>query len=88
MQSNQELTLTISSYLTDRSGGRFARVQFERQGKEGIERAEGILPEGRIVRQEGYTAEEVAHLEAYLRENMTELLAQAKALSDPLKWLS
>ena len=86
-RQDEELTLTVSSYLTDRSGQRFVRVQFERQGPHGMQVAEGLLPEGRIVRQDGYSPDEVEGLESYLKEHMGALLERARTLSDPIRWL-
>ena len=80
--------MTYSSFLTDRQGQRFVRVQFEREGAHGTETAEGILPEGKIVRQEGYSEEEVQKLEEYLKANAADIMGQAKSISNPLKWLS
>ncbi len=88
MNSGQELKMTYSSFLTDRQGQRFVRVQFEREGTNGTETAEGILPEGRIVRQEGYSAEEISGLEDYLKAHASDIMGQAKSISNPLKWLS
>lgn len=88
MRSDEELKMTYSSILSDREGRRFVRVQFEREGMNGTETAEGILPEGRIVRSHGFSDEEKARLEEYLKAQSAEIMSQAKGISNPLKWLS
>ena len=85
--ASQDLTMTYSAILKDKNNRKIVRVQFERNGKNGREVAEGILPEGVIVRQNGYTAEEIKGLEDYIRANANDILSKAKVISNPLKWL-
>ncbi len=85
--ASQDLTMTYSAILKDKDNRKIVRVQFERNGKNGREVAEGILPEGVIVRQNGYTAEEIKGLEDYIRANANDILSKAKVISNPLKWL-
>ena len=47
-----------------------------------LEVAEGVLPEGRIVKQNGYSPDEVKGLEKYLMDNSDDIIARAKALGE------
>ena len=79
--------MTYSAVLKDKAGESFIRVDFERKNGETIEKAEGLLPDARIVRQNGYSKDEIASLEEYLKANSAEIIAKAKIISNPLKWL-
>ena len=85
--ATQDLTMTYSAILKDKDNKKIVRVQFERSGEKGREVAEGILPDGVIVHQNGYTAEEIKALEEYIRANADDILSKAKVISNPLKWL-
>jgi hypothetical protein len=81
------ITMTYSAIVRDKDNKRIVRVSFERKGASGIEVAEGLLPEGTITKQNGYTSEEVAQLEDYLKANSADIMGRAKVISNPLKWL-
>ena len=85
--SGNDMTMTYSAILRDKNNKRIIRVQFERNGANGREVAEGILPDGVIVRQNGYTAEEIKGLEEYIKANADDIMSKAKVISNPLKWL-
>ena len=85
--STQDMTMTYSAILRDKDNKKIVRVQLERKGAEGREVAEGILPDGVIVRQNGYTDEEIRGLEDYIRANAEDIMSKAKVISNPLKWL-
>ena len=80
------MKMTYSSILRDKDNKKIVRVQFEREGVYETQIAEGILPEGKIVKQNGYTKEEVEGLERYLLANSDDIFAKAKVISNPLKW--
>jgi hypothetical protein len=81
------MTMTYSAIVRDKDGRKIVRVKFERMGKGVLEVAEGILPDCKIISQNGYTAEEVTGLEEYLRGNLEDFMSKAKVISNPLKWL-
>lgn len=85
--SGNDMTMTYSAILRDKDNKKIIRVQFERNGANGREVAEGILPDGVIVRQYGYTAEEIKGLEEYIKANADDIMSKAKVISNPLKWL-
>ena len=85
--SGTDMTMTYSAILRDKDNKKIIRISFERDGINGREVAEGILPDGVIVRQNGYTAEEIKSLEDYIRANADDIMSKAKVISNPLKWL-
>ncbi len=85
--SGSEMTMTYSAILRDKDNKKIVRVQFERKGAEGPEIAEAVLPDGVIVRQNGYTAGEIKRLEDYIKANADDIMSRAKIISNPLKWL-
>ncbi len=85
--STGEMTMTYSAIVRDKDNKKIIRVQFERAGAGGPEVAEGVLPDGVIVRQNGYSAEEIKGLEDYIKANADDIMSKAKVISNPLKWL-
>lgn len=85
--SDGEMKMTYSAILRDKDDKKIVRVQFERKNGATLEVAEGVLPEGRIVKQNGYSPDEVKGLEKYLMDNSDDIIARAKVISNPLKWL-
>ena len=81
------MTMTYSAIIHDKDNRKVVHVKFERPGKKGTDIAEGVLPECRIINQNGYSAEEIEKLEEYLKGNLDDLMAKAKVISNPLKWL-
>ena len=81
------MTMTYSAIVRDKSNKKIVRVKFERDNYGISEDAEGLLPECKIISQNGYSTEEVAGLEEYLRGNLEDIMAKAKVISNPLKWL-
>ena len=84
---DSEITMTYSAILRDKAGNRVIRVQFERNTDSGKEIAEGLLPDGVIQRQNGFSDEEIRDLEEYLKNNSDDIFSRAKEISNPLKWL-
>ena len=79
--------MTYSAILRDKEGRKVIGVQFERDGQTGRELAEGVLPQGVIQRQNGFSDEEIRDLEEYLKRNSDDIFSRAKEISNPLKWL-
>ena len=82
-----EMTMTYSAILRDKDNKKIVRVMFERKKGSMLETAEGLIPQGKIVSQSGFTPDEVKQLEDYLKSNTDTIMAQAKVISNPLKWL-
>lgn len=87
MNSN-ECKMTFSAFVPDKSGKRIVRVQIERAGAKGTDRAEAILPGARIEKAVGFTDDETAQLVDYLKANEADILARAKEISNPMRWMS
>ena len=84
---DSEITMTYSAILRDKVGNRVIRVQFERDTDSGKQLAEGLLPDGVIQRQNGFSDEEIRDLEEYLKRSSDDIFSRAKEISNPLKWL-
>lgn len=82
VQGSEELCMLVSSLL-EKDGKRYARVSFLR----GEDTAEGIVPDGRLERVNGFSEEEKAGLEFYLAANKDAILAQAKQIDPLTNWL-
>ncbi len=78
-----ELKMTYSCVLT-KEKQKIVYVSFERAGAY----AEGIVPEGKIKRQKGFTQEEILQLELYLKLNGDSILKNAKEISGIKHWFS
>lgn len=76
---SEEIKMTVTTLL-HKEGGAFARVSFLREN----DWAEGIVPGGKIEQSEGFSAEEIEKLEAYLSEEEEMILSQAKKIN-PIK---
>lgn len=85
--SDEEMRMTYSAIVTGKDNKKMVRVSFERNGKNGKEIAEGIIPGGKIVKNNGYSQDEIAGLEVYLKANADDIISKAKVISNPLKWL-
>lgn len=81
------MKMTYSAILRDRDNKKVVQVLFERVENGKKEIAEGVLPECRIIKQNGYSESEVSRLEEYLKENLEDIMGKAKMISNPLKWL-
>ena len=84
--ADDSMTMTYSAIVRDKDNKKIVRVKFERTSGYETEIAEGILPDCKIISQNGYSAEEIAGLETYLRGNLEDIMAKAKVISNPLKW--
>lgn len=68
----------ILSGVTEKDGRKAAYVRFE---DEDGRTAEAVIPECRILSNNGFSEEEAEHLEDYLRQNLTELKKKAAAIN-------
>ncbi|MBQ6441854.1 MAG: hypothetical protein IJJ13_04600 [Lachnospiraceae bacterium] len=85
MNPNEELTFTYSG-VVQRENRNAVCVRFERKRDGALQYAEGVVPEGRITKQEGFSQEEVEGLEAYLKTHTEEIKKNAKALNQIKNW--
>ena len=85
MNAEEELTFTYSGVI-QRNNHNAVCVRFERKKEGRIEYAEGVVPDGRIEKQEGFSGEEIEGLEAYLKEHSEEIKKNAKALNQIKNW--
>ena len=84
--ADESMKMTYSAILRDKSNRKIVRVTFERGMGENVQTAEGILPDCKIQHQSGFSGEEIASLEAYMKENLNDIMDRAKVISNPLKW--
>lgn len=79
----EEIKMLVSSVVA-KGDRKIVRVSFIR----GDCFADGILPDGMIEKSRGFTEEETAQLEKYLRANRQEILKQAKSVNPLRSWLT
>lgn len=72
---NSELKMTVSG-IVPREGKPVAYVQFEDEGRN----AEGLVPDCRIIKNEGFAPEDVVLLEVYMKEHLAEIHDAAKKI--------
>ncbi len=82
-----EMKMTYSAIVRDKDNKRIVRVMFERKNGSLLETAEGLVPDGKIVKSSGFSPDEIKQLEGYLWENSQSIMDEAKKISNPLKWL-
>lgn len=80
-KKGDELKLMYSCILS-RGKEKIVRVSFERNGAF----AEGIVPDGKIEKQKGFTEEEIKQLEDYLKQNSLDILKKAKEITGIQHW--
>lgn len=92
----------LVSCVVEKEGRKIVRISFLRETEKGhpmekghsmeekhsMDYAEGILPEGIIVKSEGFTEEEVRKLESYIRANRQDILKQAKEINPLRNWMN
>lgn len=83
--TNESITMTYSSLLM-KDGKKAICVRFERNNECGFDYAEATLPNSAITKQQGFSEEEVAQLELYLRANRDEILKNAKQITGFMNW--
>jgi len=84
-ENSGSLTMTYSSLL-QRDGRKAICVRFERSRDNKIDFAEAMLPNSGIIKQSGFSKEEIAQLELYLRANRDEILSHAKQITGLMHW--
>ncbi|MCI8695639.1 hypothetical protein [uncultured Acetatifactor sp.] len=80
----------LVSCVVEKEGRKIVRVSFLRGMEEerSMDYAEGILPDGIIVKSEGFSETEVQKLEAYMRANRKDILKQAKEINPLRNWMN
>ena len=78
-----DVKMLVSGFLK-KDDRKIVRVFFSR----GEDSAEGILPDGIIVKSEGFSETEVQKLEAYMRANRKDILKQAKEINPLRNWMN
>lgn len=82
-----EVTL-IYSGVVKKGNQSLVSVRFERKRTSGVDYAEGQVPECRIEKQRGFTADEIAQMEEYLREEKYNIIQKARELNNIKNLLS
>ncbi|MEG0805644.1 MAG: hypothetical protein RR364_03335 [Lachnospiraceae bacterium] len=85
MNSGESLTLTYSA-VSGQGTEKKVNIRFERRNGEKIEFAEGVIPDGKIEKSIGFTQQELAGLELYLKEHTGELFQKAKKINEQMFW--
>lgn len=70
------------SGIASKEGKKIAYVLFEEEGKS----AEAVIPECRVIANNGFSEKEIGRLEEYLKEHLEELKQQALTIN-PLRAL-
>lgn len=83
MRKDEELKMTYSGLML-KDGEKMVRVCFQRGSGD---YAEGIIPNGRIEKSSGFTAEELEQLKIYLQDNASEIMKQAKEVNFLKAWM-
>ena len=92
----------LVSCVVEKEGRKIVRLSFLREMKKGhsmeeghsmergrsMDYAEGILPDGMVVKSEGFTEEEVRKLEAYIRANRKDIMKRAKEINPLRNWIN
>ena len=76
-----EITMQVSG-ICRKDGRKYAYVTFELEG--GKKRAEGTIPDCRITGNTGFTDEEAAQLELFMKMNLGKLKKKAASI-DPVR---
>ncbi|MEE3355807.1 MAG: hypothetical protein VZR32_05630 [Candidatus Weimeria sp.] len=84
MSHSQEVTMTYSTPFKGEDGKKSCRVRFERKVAGKLQAAEGLLPRGIIEKSNGYSKEEIAQLEEYLKNHSQDILNLASSIKNPL----
>lgn len=81
MDRAEEMKMTHSGILV-KKGRRHVSVRFER----GADMAEASLPECKVIKNHGFSEEEITGLELYLELKNDEIFEKAKAISGIKHW--
>lgn len=66
------------SGVSEKNGRKMAYILFEDEDKRS---AEAVIPECRVISNNGFSEEEVAQLEDYVRRNLTDLKKRAAGIN-------
>lgn len=66
------------SGVSEKNGRKIAYILFEDEDKRS---AEAVIPECRVISNNGFSEEEVAQLEDYVRRNLTDLKKRAAGIN-------
>ena len=80
-----EIKFTYSGIL-NKGQKKIIRVRFERDQEDTLDYAEGIIPDCKIEKQQGFTNEEVKQMEDYLVSEKETIIQDAKKLNNILHW--
>lgn len=75
--ADTEMNMSVSPVCTDEQGKNYAFVTFT----EGSRSAEGKIPDCEIIRNEGFSKEEVEGLKEYMKENIGKLKRMAASVN-------
>lgn len=70
----------LISGVSEKDGKKVAYVSFD----EGSRSAEAMIPDCKVIKNNGFTEDEVSQLEDYLRENLTMIKREAAGIN-PIK---
>jgi len=73
---NENLTMSVSS-IVEKDGQKQIYVIFEDTNRS----AEGRLPDGKIIRNDGFSEEEISALALYISAHSNEITAMAKKIN-------
>ena len=85
MIQDDSITMTYSSIVM-KNGKKAICVRFEREHDFGTDYAEAMLPDPHIVKQLGFSDEEITQLEFYLKVNRDDILKNSKEITSFLNW--
>lgn len=80
-----EVKFTYSGVLT-KGEKKFIRVRFERENGVGVDYAEGMIPDCKIEKQQGFSADEIRQMEEYLYGEKENIIQDAKKLNNIMNW--
>lgn len=81
----REIKFTYSGIL-NKGEKKFIRVRFERGQELDLDYAEGIIPDCKIEKQQGFSTQEVEQMESYLESEKENIIQEAKKLNNILHW--
>ena len=76
----EEMKMSVSGAVKDKNGNKVVYVTFEDKGRS----AEGVLPEGKILKSSGFSEKEIKALEFYMSSQKDTIIQMASTV-DPMK---
>ena len=76
----EEMKMSVSGAVKDKNGNKVVYVTFEDKGRS----AEGVLPEGKILKSFGFSEKEIKALEFYMSSQKDTIIQMARTV-DPMK---